>query len=220
MDPASLIAFTIIISVSGVMSPGPLTASAIAVGTKKFARGGFLVAFGHMLFEFPYVLVLASFYSAIGVFLMDLRVSIALTVIVASFILFFSYILIKDGVEILRSGAPKTGERKIYSLHPVLVGFLLTGLNPYFLLWWLSVGLPLIQASYSMGLPILLLMYASHIWMDYLWFTLMGFAGESSTKILKSRGYGALLIILGFMLALFAVDMSLRTFLDLSLLHS
>ena len=112
----------------------------------------------------------------------------------------------------------KAGKSKSYTLNPILVGVILTGFNPYFLLWWLSVGLPLIQLSMSAGLPLLLLMYASHVWMDYFWLTLMGFAGESGVKILKSKGYGILLILLGLMLALFAVNISLRTFLGLSLL--
>jgi len=69
-----------------------------------------------------------------------------------------------------------------------------------------------------MGFLFLLLMYGSHIWMDYLWLTLMGFAGESGAKILKSKGYGILLILLGIILALFAVNISLKTFLNLNLL--
>jgi threonine/homoserine/homoserine lactone efflux protein len=218
MDVASLVVSTVVISVSGAMSPGPLTASAVAVGTKRFAKGGFLIAFGHMLFEFPYILVLASLSSNIGFFLQDVNVSYALTLIVISFIVFFSYMVIKEGVYVLGSGTFRMRRSRGYSFNPVLIGVFLTGLNPYFLLWWLSVGLPLIQISASMGLPILLLMYVSHVWMDYFWLTLMGFAGESGVKILKSRGYGVLLILLGLMLALFAVDMSLQTFLNFSLL--
>jgi len=69
-----------------------------------------------------------------------------------------------------------------------------------------------------MGFPLLLVMYGAHVWMDYFWLTLMGFAGESGVKILKSKGYGVLLIALGLILALFAMNISLKTFLNLSLL--
>jgi len=218
MDLASLIVSSVVISVSGALSPGPLTASAVAVGTKRFAKGGFLIAFGHMLFEFPYVLIIASFFPSIDFLLKNVNVRYALTLIVLAFILFFSYLVMKEGINVIKTGISQIGKSKSYTLNPILIGVILTGFNPYFLLWWLSVGLPLIQFSMNAGLSFLLLMYGAHVWMDYFWLTLMGFAGENSVKILKSKGYGVLLIFLGLMLALFAVNMSLRTFIDLSLL--
>jgi len=218
MDLSGLIITTVLVSISGALSPGPLTASAVTIGTKRHAKGGFLIAFGHMLFEFPYVLIIASFSSSIGFFLKNVNVSYALTLAILSFIIFFSYLIIKEGINVIKSGVNQIRKSKRYAFNPILVGILLTGLNPYFLLWWLSVGLPLIQLSINMGLPLLLLMYGSHVWMDYLWLTLMGFAGESGVKILRSKGYGILLIILGLALALFAIDISLKTFLNLSLL--
>ncbi len=218
MDLASLVVSTIIVSVSGALSPGPLTASAIVVGTRRFAKGGFLIAFGHMLFEFPYIIIIALLSAPIGLILENASVSYALTLVILLFILFFSYLIIKDGIGIIRSGVYEIKRSKRDTLNPVLIGIILTGLNPYFLLWWLSVGLPLIRLSISMGFLFLLLMYGSHIWMDYLWLTLMGFAGESGAKILKSKGYGILLILLGIILALFAVNISLKTFLNLNLL--
>ena len=80
------------------------------------------------------------------------------------------------------------------------------------------MGLPLIRASASMGFSFLLLMYVAHVWMDYFWLTLMGLAGEGSVKILKSKGYGVLLIILGAVLILFAMNISLEIFLNLDFL--
>jgi len=218
MDLFDLIITTVLVSISGALSPGPLTASAVTIGTKRHAKGGFLIAFGHMLFEFPYVLFIAFFSSSIGVFLKNVNVSYALTLATLSFILFFSYLIIKEGINVLKSGVNQMRKHKSYAFNPILIGIILTGLNPYFLLWWLSVGLPLIQLSMSMGLSFLLLMYISHVWMDYFWLTLMGFAGENSVKILRSKGYGILLIILGLTLALFAINISLKTFLNLSLL--
>jgi len=61
-------------------------------------------------------------------------------------------------------------------------------------------------------------MYVAHVWLDYLWLTLMGFAGERSAKLLKSKGYGLLLIILGLILAVFAIDLALKAYFNLSLL--
>jgi len=132
MDLASLVVSTIIVSVSGALSPGPLTASAIVVGTRRFAKGGFLIAFGHMLFEFPYIIIIALLSAPIELILENASVSYALTLVILLFIIFFSYLIIRDGISIIRSGVYEIKRSKRDTLNPVLIGIILTGLNPYF----------------------------------------------------------------------------------------
>jgi threonine/homoserine/homoserine lactone efflux protein len=218
MDAVSLITSTIVVSVSGALAPGPLTVSAIAIGVRKFAKGGFLVALGHMMFEFPYIIAITLLALSADFLLKSSAVSHILASVIFVFVLFFSYANIKDGVGVLKGGEIQMKSGLMIGLNPVFVGFLLTCLNPYFLLWWLSIGLPLLRLSSSMGSIYLLIMYVAHVWLDYLWLTLMGFAGERSAKLLKSKGYGLLLIILGLILAVFAIDLALKAYFNLSLL--
>jgi threonine/homoserine/homoserine lactone efflux protein len=218
MDAVGLITSTIVVSVSGALSPGPLTVSAIAIGVRKFAKGGFLVALGHTLFEIPYIIAITLLALSADFLLKSSAVSYILASAMFVFVLFFSYANIKDGVGVLKGGEIQMKSGLMIGLNPVFVGFLLTCLNPYFLLWWLSIGLPLLRLSSSMGTFYLILMYSAHVWLDYLWLTLMGVAGERSTKLLKSKCYGLLLIILGLILAVFAIDLSLKAYLNLSLL--
>ncbi len=218
MDATTLIVSTIFISVSGAFSPGPLTVSAISIGARKFAKGGFLVALGHTMFEVPYILAITLLTLTAGSFLKIPVVSYVLASVMFGFVSFFSYVNIKDGVDLLRGGEIQIRGGRIFGLNPVWVGFLLTSANPYFLLWWLSIGLPLLRLSSSMGAVYLLLMYVAHVWLDFLWLTLMGFAGERSTKLLNSKGYGVLLIALGLLLAVFAIDISLKVFFGTTLL--
>ena len=157
-------------------------------------------------------------YSSVMVFLGSMLVNFALTIAISAFIFFFSYLTIRDGVNVLRLKTEFKGGRGGYAYNPLLMGILLTGLNPYFLLWWLSVGMPLIRMSMGMGLQVLLIMYVAHVWMDYFWLALMSLAGEGSVRILRSRGYGALLVALGIVLILFGLDICLKTFLNLRLL--
>lgn len=219
MDIIKLMITTVAISISGAFSPGPLTTSAITIGARKIANGGLLVALGHMMFELPYVLFIALFIAQIdNIFLNNTYIAYALTTLIFFFIMFFAYNTLKDGWRILKTHQLKAFGKHTFTLNPIIVGVLLTALNPYFLLWWVSAGLPLIQVSISMGFTYLLLMYIAHVWLDYLWLAIMGFAGEKSAKILKSKGYGLLLMCLGLLLIIFAVDLSLRTFIGLSLL--
>jgi threonine/homoserine/homoserine lactone efflux protein len=60
MDLLSFIAEVEAITVSGALSPGPLTVSAAGLGIKSGKRAGLLVSLGHMAFEFPLVLLISA----------------------------------------------------------------------------------------------------------------------------------------------------------------
>jgi len=53
-----LVVETLLISPSGALSPGPLSAMAVAAGLALGALGGLAIALGHTLFELPYVALL------------------------------------------------------------------------------------------------------------------------------------------------------------------
>ena len=57
----------IIISASGVMSPGPLFAANITYGLKEGAKSGIKIAIGHSIVELPLIILLG-----IGVFSLEI----------------------------------------------------------------------------------------------------------------------------------------------------
>ncbi len=52
----------------------------------------------------------------------------------------------------------------------VVVGLVFTGINPFFLIWWATVGSLLIAEALLLGAFLgVFAMFAAHIWMDYAW---------------------------------------------------
>ncbi|HEX9677930.1 LysE family transporter [Nitrososphaera sp.] len=53
---------------------------------------------------------------------------------------------------------------------PFAIGIVLTALNPFFLVWWLTVGLKLVADLSRFG-PVagVAFMFGMHVWMDYAW---------------------------------------------------
>ncbi len=82
-----------------------------------------------------------------------------------------------------------------------IAGIVFTGLNPYFLLWWATIGLPLIEKAVRGGPKLLAIMYASHVWLDYAWLGLL--AAAASTALLHPLTYAALLLFLAAILLWF-----------------
>lgn len=199
---------TFAITPSGALSPGPLSASAAAVGVALGPWGGFLIALGHMAVELPYVAILHRFAGLMRKSLGRLKVPMNLTIV--AFLLFFSGLLFMDSMALLRGEAPAGGFRSAGPFEAFAIGATLTGLNAYFLAWWLTVGYPLIEASSQLGLKGFATMYLSHVWMDYAWLMLLA-AGGGATRILGTVPYALLLIALSAILVAFAAKIALDT---------
>lgn len=219
---ASLIYTTIVVSASGALSPGPLTVATIAVGTKHGWRGGLLVGLGHMIIEFPYIVVLYTFIESMRGFLQS-TVGDVIAMLGTSVVVFFAFTTIRESLRIIRSGnsvsiADNIGHRSGVFGHPVAIGALLTGLNIWFLIWWVFIGYGLITMVAEMGFITVVVMFASHIWIDFLWLALVAETGRRGSKLLGSRGYALFLLVLGLVLAVFGLNISLRRFLSISLL--
>jgi len=218
---AALAAMTVAVSPSGAMSPGPLTASAIVLGGHgRGWRAGLLVALGHTLAELPYVVLLCFAFRYVGSVLQG-PVGAALVVGAAAFITYFAVLLIRDALKpSIPSPKASSGGRSVVSggLGPVLTGFLLTALNAYFLLWWVSAGLTLIVTASSLGVAGIAVMYVSHVWLDYAWLGAMGEIGGRGAALMGSKGYRVFLGVMAAVLLFFALNMVLARFAGVSLL--
>ena len=203
-DLRRIVLLTLAITPSGALSPGPLSVSAIALGAFLGPAAGLSIGFGHMLFELPYVFLLHRFTLVARRFLE--RVKHYLNIAVFVFLAYFSYLLVTDALRImLGSGSEISFVSRGFSiLDALLTGIFLTGFNAYFLIWWITVGYPLIEASSKNGFLGFVVMYSSHVWMDYLWLTLLA-SGGSFIETTGRVPYSILLMILAGILLYFGI---------------
>ncbi len=190
-------AITVItISISGVMSPGPLFAANIAYGLKGGIKTGLKMAYGHTVVELPLVVLLgigAISLTAIPQFREIIAVLGALSLFV------FAGIQIKSTIK-----KPSTVFEGKHG--PFFAGIILSGLNPFFLIWWFTIGFKLITDAiilYSLvGIGI---MFAFHIWMDYAWLCSVAFLSSKGKKIISSRNYNIFMIVISGILVYFGI---------------
>jgi len=211
MSIRKLISLTLAITLSGALSPGPLSASAIIIGTSMELFGGLLIALGHMIVELPYVTILYKLINQFKKFLV--KIKLMLNTIVILFLAYFSYLLIKDSIKVFQNNAlPLTGLNLTITnpLEAISIGVILTGFNAYFLTWWLTVGYPLIEESAKYGARGLSIVYISHVWMDYAWLALLASSGNA-IKLLGSIPYALLLLITALILITFTIKIGSDT---------
>uniref|UniRef100_A0A7J3XWX1 Lysine exporter protein (LYSE/YGGA) n=1 Tax=Thermogladius calderae TaxID=1200300 RepID=A0A7J3XWX1_9CREN len=182
------------VSTSGALSPGPLSFTAVAAGAYLGVFGGLLVATGHLLFELPFTLLLAHGFRRLGEAISRYRLGLDLAFIASA--LYFAYESFKAGMNPVNP----TGGIVSSSISALLAGFLLTGLNAYFIAWWLTVGIPLVRVFSEAGALLRLGYYTAHVWIDYAWLTLLSTAGF----LLSTRFYSYMLDTIGIVLVALA----------------
>jgi len=142
----------VVISLSGVMAPGPVTATAIAMGTRS-RYAGTLIAIGHGIVEFPLMILII-----LG---MDKLLKSANTKIIIG--LAGGVFLLVMAIQMLYSiKSTENQEAKVTKSGPVAAGIILSAGNPYFLFWWATVGLTLAMSAKKLGVSGLLPYLLSH----------------------------------------------------------
>jgi threonine/homoserine/homoserine lactone efflux protein len=187
----------IIISASGVMAPGPLFAANVSYGLREGTKAGIKMATGHTIVELPLIILLGIGVLSLEIF-PEFRTIISIFGAITLFV--FAAIQIKNifkKKEIISSN-PKQGA--------LLTGILLSGLNPFFIIWWLTIGFKLISdAMLIWAFSGMLIVFVLHIWMDFVWLGSVSFLASKSSKILSNKNYKILMTGLSVMLIYFGI---------------
>lgn len=148
---------TLLISLSGVMAPGPMTTITIGRGNKS-PHAGALVSIGHGLVEFPLMILI---FFGFGYFFSILYVKAGIAFIGGIFLLMM-------GIGLLRSmNVDSAAADNTHS--SVVAGMLLSIGNPYFLIWWATVGAALTIRASDFGALGFTLFAFSHWLCDFIW---------------------------------------------------
>lgn len=89
--------------------------------------------------------------------------------------------------------------------HPFFTGMVLTAANPYFLIWWATVGLTLATDAVSLGVLAFVLFGVLHWLCDLIWLEILSLASFAGTEVLGKRMQQGVLIVCGTMLVGFGV---------------
>jgi threonine/homoserine/homoserine lactone efflux protein len=185
VDLLFFLAQVVVISCSGVMQPGPVTATVITMGTRN-RYAGTLLALGHGIVEFPLMVIIVL---GVGKFfeLRSVQIIIGLT---------GGLFLILMAIQGLLSLRAKVDTKpKALSGKPILAGMILSAGNPFFLIWWATVGLALATQAAQWGIWAFVLFALTHFSMDLIWLQILSWASFKGSVLLGPRGLRVVLTI-------------------------
>ncbi|MBI2328855.1 MAG: LysE family transporter [Chloroflexi bacterium] len=151
----------VVISLSGVMMPGPMFAITLAKSYRT-PWAGLQIATGHAVIEVPLILLI---YFGLARFFESSTVQFLLSLLGGVMIIWL-------GVAMFRARGEVVQEGKDLPYNALVAGILTSGLNPFFLLWWLTIGSMLIMKFLNfgtMGLSVLILVHwlCDLVWLSF-----------------------------------------------------
>lgn len=147
-----------VISLTGVMLPGPLTAATIAKGYGD-KHAGVRIAAGHAVVEIP---LIAAIYFGLERLIVSPRVETGIY-------LAGGLVLVYLGFRMFRTAGKAIGAVGGLPASSLLTGIVITGANPAFYIWWATVGAALVAGAGAFGFAGVVLLAAVHLPCDLAW---------------------------------------------------
>ncbi len=192
--PPAIFVSSFILGLSGALMPGPL----LAVAVRDSARRGFIAAplliVGHGILEAAMVaLILLGF----AEFLNGKTATAVISLVGGAMLLWMAVGMAReartlaapgaqlcagDGIEAARAGAGGPARS-------VIDGIVVSVSNPYWTIWWATVGLGCLVVSRPLGAAGIAAFYAGHILSDFAWYMFVGAAVSMGRTRLSDRLY-------------------------------
>ncbi len=197
-----LVSFTI--ALSGALSPGPLLATVISESPRHGTKAGPLIILGHALLEIGMValIVLGLARFVYQPFLLNL-----ISLLVSGILIYFGIKMLVSVPALSLDITPGQSQ----SSNLVLMGITVSLSNPYWTIWWLTIGLGLLLAAQKAGFWAIGIFFIGHILADLLWYTLVSFGLSAGKRFLTDRLYRGIVLICAVMLLGFGLIFGLNS---------
>lgn len=186
---------------SGAMMPGPLLTVAITESVRRGSVAGFLLMIGHSVLELGLVLALVM---GLKKYLDNRVFETVVSILGGAFLLWMGYGMLRDALTGAVSLDLSAREQKVL-LGPVAAGVLVSLSNPYWSIWWSTIGLNYITSAWKYGLAGLALFYTGHILADFTWYGAVSFAVAQGRTLMSDGLYQGIIAVCGAFLAVLAV---------------
>lgn len=194
------------VAFSGALMPGPLLTINIRESLKTGFWAGPKLILGHALLEA--MLVLALLFGLGSIIELPLSKGI-ISILGGMFLFWMAYgMLFKEGKAGLNLQADQelSPSKNTQRMSLVLTGALISLANPYWSLWWATLGLGFLAQAREFGLSGIAFFYSGHIFADFLWYSLISLAVSKGKTYLSPKLYRGIIIVCAIFLFYLSFD--------------
>lgn len=189
-----------VVGFSGAMAPGPISTLVIGEAGRRGFWAGPLITLGHAVAELAIVLALAF---GLQDLMAGSHLPMAIALLGGVFLVWMGISALRDALRAaptIQLSAAAPGKP---SLGPVVAGLGASISNPYWFIWWSSVGAGYIVTSLQFGAAGVAAFYVGHILSDLSWNSILSLLMASGRRWLPGKVTRIFLAVAGaFMIAL------------------
>ena len=212
MNVLEILAAWFLLSLTGALAPGPLSAAVVMQASKRGPLHGILPMVGHAVVELGIVAAIIVSVQALMLDTMTIRMLVGIG---GLFIVGFGLLALKDWKHVAPSSTSESAAASSLSTiaQATVQGAVVSILSPYFLLWWFGIGLAnvtLLVGQLQIGVGTVMLagalIYLTHISTDFLFGAFLAVGAHKAAKKATVGGVNWINVAIGlFQVALGAV---------------
>ena len=189
-----IILSVIAISLSGVMTPGPMFAVTV---TKSYQSpwAGAKISLGHAIIEVPLILLI---YFGFSRFFQNDVVQIVLSLVGGGMLIWMGISMYRSRRDVVESG-------KDLPYGAITAGIIMSISNPFFLLWWATAGMTLIMKFLKFGTAGLPVFILTHWTCDLIWLSIVSLVIYRTKTLWGKKFQSGIFIICSLLLLGFGV---------------
>jgi threonine/homoserine/homoserine lactone efflux protein len=184
---AGVFATSFVIALSGALMPGPLFATTITASAERGIIAGPTLILGHAILELA---MMAALLFGLAPLLTKDMVFAFIALFGAAVLLWMSFGMIKTLPQLSVDWEAKNSSN---SGNLVYQGIVMSISNPYWVIWWATIGLGYILYCRTLGLSGLAVFFAGHIMGDLSWYSLVSVIVAKGRHLLTIRVYRGLI---------------------------
>ena len=177
--------------------PGPLLTVTVSESTRRGAIAGPLVILGHGILELS---LIAALLLGMAPFLQRNDVFVVISLVGGSILLWMAFSMFRS-LPHLKLDVAQENEK---SKNLVLTGIVFSLINPYWIIWWASIGLGYILHSVKYGIIGITAFFLGHILADLAWYTFISFGVAKGRRFFSDIFYRRLIGFCASFLVLFS----------------
>ncbi|MDR3591078.1 MAG: LysE family transporter [Negativicutes bacterium] len=198
MDFGPLFSTAFIVGLSGAMMPGPMLTVTISEVSKQGFWAGPRIVFGHAVIE---MLLVGSLVLGLSRFIQQPMVTGTIGLLGGVMLAWMGWGICRDAlrlkVEFTAGQRPVSGQRRF---GPVLAGMVTSVFNPYWSLWWATVGAGYVVIAMVKGVVGVAVFFAGHILSDLAWYSLVSLGVFRGRSLISDSVYQGILVLCGIFL--------------------
>ena len=193
---------SLFVGFSGALMPGPLLTVVISGSARRGFWEGPTLVLGHAVAEALIVVGLAAGLSRL---LKRNLVAGLIGLLGGAFLLWMGFDIVRSAWWGMVSLEQATGAQAGLQFGPIITGIVVSISNPYWVLWWATVGASYVALSLAQGPLGLGSFYFGHILSDLSWYSLVALLIARGKTLLSQPVYRLILLVCGFFLIALSV---------------